>query len=244
MGKPDSSDLKLPNRVKTAADAVRFIDAAGFCVLFPVKNVPLPSLYYAAGRRMPICWDKTSQKILGWKDELPRRRRAFYAKYFKGRGTFISLKFLPHFLAMRESAAEPDAAAEFYAAGRITDGARHIWEALADEGPLATLELRRACEMEGTAGNTRFKRAMLELQCLLIVTHFGVAQETAAWKSNRFELVSRAFPKQFRQAHKTAPSAARAALARKYRAIYPQVAVMQVARLFGWSRAEAQVALA
>src|SRR5215472_13602833 len=123
-------EMQLGRRVRTAGDAARFIDAAGFCLLYPVKNVPLPSLYYAAARRMPTCWDETSKKIWGWKDELPRRRRALYAKYFKGRGTFISLKLLPHFLALRESAAESTAAADFYAAGRITDGARRIWEAL------------------------------------------------------------------------------------------------------------------
>lgn len=237
-------ELHLAKTVKTAGDAVRFIDAAGFCVLFPVKNVALPSLYHAAGGRLPMCWDETTQKIWGWKDELPRRRRAYYGKYFKARGTFISLKFLPHFLAMRESAAAPGAAGDFYSAGRITESARRIWEALAAEGPLATLELRRACEMEGTAGNARFKRAMLELQCLLIVTHFGAAQESEAWASNRFELVARAFPKQFAQARKIAPAVARAAIARKYRAMYPAAAVLQVARLFGWSTTDALDALA
>jgi hypothetical protein len=37
---------------------------------------------------------------------------------------------------------------------------------------------------------------------LLIATHFGAEQETEAWASNHFELVSRAFPKQFAQANK------------------------------------------
>jgi hypothetical protein len=237
-------ETHLPRTVKTAGDAVRFIDAAGFCVLFPVKNVPLPSLYHAMARRIPITWDKYTAKLWEWKDELPRRRRAFYAKYFKSRGTFISLKMLPHFLATRESAAGPGAAADFYAAGRISEGARRIWEALAAEGPLATLELRRVCEMEGTAGNPRFKRAMLELQCLLIVTHFGTAQESEAWASNRFELVSRAFPKQFEQARRITPVTARTVLARKYRSMYPRATLMQVARLFGWSKTEALAALA
>ncbi len=243
MSERHSSEFSWPKRVKAAGDAVRFIDAAGFCMLFPVKNVPLPSLYYAAARRLPISWDKTTQMIWDWKDDLPRRRRAFYAKYFKARGTFISLKFLPQFLAMRESAAGPGAAADFYAAGRITQDARVIWEALACEGPLATVELRHACSMESAAGNARFKRAMLELQCLLIVTHFGAAQETEAWASNRFELVSRAFPKQFKHACGITPKAARAVLARKYRSLYPDAPVMQIARLFGWPKTEAQAAL-
>src|SRR3989442_14886269 len=216
------SEHSWSTRVKTADDAIRFIDHVGFCLLFPVKNVPLPSLYYAMARRVPITWDKYTAKLWEWKDELPWKRRAFYAKYFKTRGTFITLKLLPHFLAMRESSAAPEAAERFYSAGRISHDARAIWQALAEHGAMATLEL----------------------QCLLIVTHFGAEQETDAWASNRLELVARAFPAHVAAARDITPEAARAALARKYRSLYPEAPAMQVARLFGWSKAEAEAALA
>ena len=237
-------EIRWPQRVKTATDAVRFINHTGFCLLFPVKNVPLPSLYYAMARRVPITWDNYTAKLWEWKDELPRKRRVFYAKYFKTRGTFISLKFLPHFLAMRESAAAPQDAERFYSAGRISHDARAIWQALTAHGALATLELRHACKMETKAANERFKKAMLELQCLLIITHFGAEQETDAWASNRLELVARAFPKEVEEARKITSEAARAALARNYRTLYPDASVVQVARLFGWSKAEAEATLA
>ena len=64
-------------RVKTAADAASFIDQAGFCILFPVKNVVLPSLYYAVSHRRDARWDKYAQLIWNWKDQLPKKRRAF-----------------------------------------------------------------------------------------------------------------------------------------------------------------------
>ena len=238
------SEHSWSTRVKTTADAIRFINSAGFCLLFPVKNVQLPSLYYAMARRIPITWDKYTAKLWAWKDELPRKRRAFYAKYFKTRGTFISLKFLPHFLAMRESVAAAEAAERFYAEGRISHDARAIWQALAEHGAMATLELRHASKMETKAGNERFKKAMLELQCLLIVTHFGAEQETDAWASNRLELVARAFPAHVAAARDITPEAARAALAQKYRSLYPGASATQLARLFGWSKAEAEAALA
>lgn len=183
--------FRWPRRVTTLADARKFIDAAGFCMLFPVTNVPLPSLYCAVTGRSPnagIVFDKHFLKLWRWKDELPRRHRAFYAKYFRARGTLISLEHLPHFLAMRQTAAAPGDSARLYAAGRIRDDARVIWEALETHGPLATLELRHVCRMETKAGNIRFKRAMLDLQCLLVVVHFGAEQETGAWASGRFEL--------------------------------------------------------
>lgn len=240
-----SNEVRRPKRVRTASDAVRFIDAVGYCMLFPVKGVPLPSLYYACARRdihLGPGWDKYCQMIWEWKDDLPKQGRAFYAKYFKGRGTFISLKLLPHFLAMEGAAANPNDYDRFYAAGRISHDARSIWEALAKHGPLATLELRHACKMETQAGNRRYKKAMLELQRKLLVVHFGSEQETQAWASGRFELVSRAFPRQAASARTITPEDARAAIAAKYRQWHPKAQPAQMARLFGWTKTQAETA--
>jgi hypothetical protein len=238
-----AGEVKWPTRVVTAADAVRFIDAVGFCVLFPIKGLMLPSLYFAAARRLPVTWDRNAQRIWDWKSQLPHRRRAFYAKYFKGRGTFFSVKLLAHFLTMEDAAAQPADHARFYAAGRISADARDLWEALEKHGPLATLELRHACKMESFAGNKRFKKAMLELSRRLLVVHFGAEQETRAWPSSRFELTSRAFPDAVRRASEITPQEARAALAQKYLEWHAGAPMQVLARIFCWSKAEAAEAV-
>jgi hypothetical protein len=237
-------EIRPAGRLRTAADAMRFIETVGFCVLFPVKNVPLPSLYFAVSRRADVRWDKYAQLIWKWKDELPKNRRAFYGKYFKGRGSFISLKFLPQFLATHGTAIEPREAEAFYQTGRVSHDARELWLALAKHGPLPTLELRHACKMESQAGNKRFKKAMLELQGLLIVAHSGAEQETEAWASNRFDLVARGFSKQVAEARKISAEEARVAIAVKYKTLYPDAAPAQISRLFGWTKAQAVAALA
>jgi hypothetical protein len=240
-----NTEFRWPRRVATFAEARKFIDAIGFCMLFPVNNVPLPSLYSEVTRRNPnagVVFDTHFAKLWRWKDELPRRRRAYYAKYFRSRGTFISLKQLPYFLAMRESAAAPRDHERFYADGRISGDARVIWETLERYGPLATLELRHLCHMETKAGNIRFKRAMSDLQRLLVVVHFGFEQETGAWASGRFELTWRAFPRQITAARKLAPAEAREKLAAKYREWHPGAPPVQLSRLFGWSMDDALVA--
>ncbi len=239
------NEVRWPPRILTLADAVKYIDAVSCCTLFPVNNVALPSLYYAVTRRGPndpFVWDKWTGMVWRWKDELPHRRRAFYGKFFRGRGTFISLKALPHFLAMRESAAEPTDYDRFYSDGRIRDDARILWEALAEHGPMATLELRHACKMETTAGNVRFKRAILDLQCLLVVVRFGAEQETAAWKSGRYELTCRVFPKETALARDITPEQARAKLSAQIAAVRPDVQPAHFARLFGWSKDQAAAA--
>jgi len=237
------NEVHWPKRVATLADARKYIDALGFCVLFAVNNVALPSLYWAVTRRRNLVFDDLFLKIWRWKDELPRRGHAFYGKYFRTRGTLISLEFLPHFLAVREAAVSPTDHARFYAEGRIRDDARVIWEALAEHGPLATLELRHLCRMETKAGNVRFKRAMLDLQRLFVVGHFGREQETGAWESNRFELIYRAFPDQAAAATHIDPAEARSKLAAKYLEWQPAAAPLQLSRLFGWSKDETAAAI-
>jgi hypothetical protein len=236
------NEIRWPRRVLTVTEAVKYIDATGFCMLFPVANVPLPSLYCAVTRRNPreeMIWDKYSAMVWRWKDELPRRCRALYTKYFRGRGTFISLKLLPHFLAMRGVVVVPGDHECFYRGGRVRDDARAIWEALEKYGPLATLELRHACKMNTKAGNVRFKRGILDLQRLLVVTHSGTQQETDAWASGRYELTCRAFPKETAAARSIPEDQARRQLAAKFIEWHPSATPVQMARLFGWPKAEA-----
>jgi hypothetical protein len=238
-----SSEIDWERPVKTLRQVAGFLDRVGFCVLFPVKSVPLPSLYFAVSRRADVRWDKYAQLVWKWKDELPKKRRAFYGKYFKGRGTFLSLEFLPQFLATLGTAIEPREAEPFYKTGRVSRDGLELWLALGKHGPLPTLELRHASKMESQAGNKRFKKAMLELQGLLIVTHSGAEQETAAWASVRFDLVARGFPKQVAEARTISADEARVAIAAQYKTLYPGAAPAQIARLFGWTKGQAVAAL-
>jgi hypothetical protein len=240
-----ANEIRWPKRIATLAGARNYIDTLGFCVLFPVNNVALPSLYGPVSRRGPdddFVFDKYFERIWRWKDELPRRGYAFYAKYFRTRGTFISLEYLPYFLAMRETAVAPGDHAGFYALGRIRDDARIIWMSLAEHGPLATLELRHLCHLDTKAGNIRFKRAIVDLQALLVVGHVGREQETGAWESTRFELTCRAFPKQSEAARDIDPARARARIAAKYLEWHPDAPPVQLSRLFGWSKDETAAA--
>jgi Winged helix DNA-binding domain len=243
--RPDN-EIPWPRHIVTPAEAVKYINAVGYCMLLPVKSMPLPSLYFHVTRRNRLqkkVWDKYSIMVWRWKDELPGKRRAFYAKYFRGRGTFISLAQLPNFLAMRDAAVAADDHGRFYSDGRIREDARLVWEALATHGPLATLELRNACKLDTKTGNVRFKRAILELQCLLIAVHSGSEQETGAWASGRYELTCRAFPKETVAARQISLGEARRNLAAKFLKYRSDAAPAQLARLFGWSKEDARAAL-
>jgi len=239
----------MPKNIEQAA---RYIAHVGFCLLFPIKRLPLPSLWgWLKGRRggwwrrdfcLVCAWDADSERLWAWKDELPRRRLAYYGKYFRGRGSLIAPAFLPYFYRLGEN--YPEASAELlYRAGKISADACRIYKQLASDGALPALELRHACGFEGARRNLRFKRALEELQRRLLIVHWGTAQETHGWESNVYELVLRAFPQAVRAAAKLSAEEARLRIARHYRQLRPQATAVDLVQVFGWSRAVAQQTL-
>jgi len=96
--------------------------------------------------------------------------------------------------------------------------------------------------MDTKAGNKRFKRAIVDLQRLLIVVHFGAEQETKSWASGRYELTYRVFPKQHELARQIPVADAQRNIAAKLFRWQPDAAPVRVARIFGWLKSEADVA--
>jgi len=96
--------------------------------------------------------------------------------------------------------------------------------------------------METKIGNKRFKRAILDLQCSLIAVHFGAEQETKSWASGRYELTYRAFPEQNESAKDVPIAEAQRKIVVKFLQAQPDAPPVQIARLFGWTKAEADAA--
>ena len=247
----------MPKNIQQAA---RYIDRVGFCLLFPIKRLPLPSLWgWLKGRpeawgprefSLVGTWDADSERLWDWKDELPRRRRAYYGKYFRGRGSLIAPTFLPCFYRLAENYPEVSplhdhepSAEQLYRAGKISADAYIICKQLYNGGPLPVLELRHACGFVSPRRNLRFKRALEELQRRLLIVHWGTAQETHGWGSSVYELIWRAFPRVARTAAKLSAEEARQQIVHQYRQVRPQATSVDLVRVFGWSRAAAEQAL-
>ncbi len=179
--------------VRTFAQAAAWIDRTGVALLFPGPG--FPSLSEAMGRKRMV-WDAITEMMWGWKDELPRRRKAWFGKFIRGKGTLIAPRLLT---AVSEAVGTPwdaDAAEFLYARGRLSAEAHRVAKVLGKEGPQPTLALRYAAGFDTPSRNVRFKRAVVELGRSLLVTHFGVEKEEgAAWPSTVYELTPRAFPR-------------------------------------------------
>lgn len=236
--------LEHSKRVATPADATRYIKRFGFCWLFAPRDrkLELPSLFEAvkAQRDMYIeNWDADSDKVWAWKNDLPAAHRAYYGKAFAGKPVFVSLQMFPYVLA----ALGVEEVAQTYAHGALSYDAKRVYDALAQMGAQPTQTLKRTAGFVGKEGNTRYHRALDELQTGLIVSAIGATNEGAAWPSQIFELVARWFEKETRQAKQIDLHTARAALIERYLKTVLAAPPDALARLFKIPRPELKILL-
>lgn len=237
-------------RIATLSDAARYISRFGFCWLFAPRDrkLELPSLFEAVkGKRDAHIddWDADSDKVWAWKNDLPAAKRAYYGKAFAGKPVFVSLKMLPYVIA---ALGEEDAR-EAYARGALSYDAKRVYEALAQFGAQPTQNLKRmAGFVEGRGnsrkgGNTRYHRALDELQMKLIAAPMGATKEGLAWPSQIFDLVAHWFPAQAREAKQIDVQTARRALIERYLKTVHAAPPEALARLFAIPRAECKLVL-
>jgi hypothetical protein len=207
-------------RVHTLDEAKAFLSEVGFCHLWPIQDIEMPSLFHAiAGRLRPVprahddadlsaCW--------GWKDDSLGKRWWYYGKMLRRKATLISIDMLPFFYACTENYGDLDDYLQEYQAGTLSSEAKQIYEALLRHGPLDTIRLRRESWMSAQSSKSRFERALVELQVGLKVLPTGVA-EAGAWDyAFIYDIVQRHFPDLPGQARQIKRSEARRTLVLRY----------------------------
>lgn len=233
-------------RLKSVADAVDFVNEVGFCTLWPIKGMELPSLWAAVAGNRPVAdeHDDPGHVTWNWKDQSLDKRWWFYAKLLRGKATFISLEVLPYFYALSENFGGPDDYLEEYRAGRLSSEAKTVYEALRDGGAMDTVRLRREARMASDSSKTRFDKALTDLQKGLKILPVGVA-EAGAWRyAFIYELVNRWFPDLPSAARDITRGAARRELVRRYVENVIATTPATLARLFGWRKDETEAAIA
>jgi hypothetical protein len=160
-------------RVETAGDAERMVEAIGYCAALTDARRGGPSLYVAVcGRRdahMPRNVQKDPEASLAWviKDDLMRRGKVYYAKLAKGRATFVARRLVPHFNAIWGVPRRAEA-------GQLSADARAVLKVLRREWEMATCDLRQE---SGVTDRARFGRAIDELQRTMKVIPGNVLYE-------------------------------------------------------------------
>jgi len=234
-------------RVTTKEEAAKFVDDVGFCFLFPIQGVELPSLWDAIAGRVMKTTNKHSgyeiERTWGWKDDALDKRVWFYSKLIRNKATLVSLDFLPNFYALSENFGdyEHDYLAE-YKTGQLSADAKQVYEALLKNGALDAVRLRREARMSSDASKGRFDKALTDLQTGLKVLPVGIAP-AGAWRyAFIYEILPRWFPQIPVWAQRVGRVEARRRILDQYlrNVIFSTVPI--AARLFRWSTAEAQQA--
>jgi hypothetical protein len=234
-------------RVRSAREALQFVNAVGFCSTFYVFPEGPPSLWEAVVGRPRPRWPRRSHHDPGvgltWelKDVLPQRREVYYGKLVQGRPVLVALDLFPAFYALvRGRQTAKDYTSE-YAAGRLSLTAKRIMDGLMRESPQYTRGLRAECFMLEPSKTREFERAMGELQQGLWIAKVEERYEPTF--SYRWDLLDRWLPDAVAEGRRLGRATALdRVIARHLRAaVYATPAVL--ARLLGVPRREVDAAV-
>jgi hypothetical protein len=210
----DTFRTRPGTRLHSAEEAVTFVNERGLVFFWPNKQIDLPSLWVAAAgdRPVPDEHDDPGHITWGWKDGMLGKKQWYYARAIHRRNAMISLKLMPYFYALSPNYGDPEHDyLEQYEQGQLTQEARLIYQALLIHGTLDTLALRKESRMSSPSSDTRFNRALDDLQMQFKILPVGISQ-AGAWRyAFIYEISAYHFPEIQEQARTiTEPQARRA----------------------------------
>jgi hypothetical protein len=233
-------------RLTSREAAVEFVRQRGFTYFWPINGIVLPSLWVAVAGDRPVAdeHDDPGHATWGWKDSLLGQRAWYYAKVLRNRATMISFEAAPFFYALSENYGAPDEDyLTLYEQGRMPLETRTIYEVLLDKGPIDTVALRKAARMTSRDSNTRFERALADLQADFKIVPVGVTQAGAWHYSFAYDVVHRVYPDLLEQARFIGELDARQKLVELYFRSVGAARMRDLVKLFGWQPPDAQQAV-
>lgn len=233
-------------QLRSADEAVAYVAERGFVYFWPIKGVDLPSLWTAVAGRRPVAdkHDDPGHVTWRWKDGLLPERRWYYGKLLRGKGTMVALETLPYFYALSENYGDSNDYLLEYEAGRLGVESKQVYETLLAHGALDTLALRREARLTSRDSNTRFERALVELQRGLRILPVGVA-EAGRWKyAFIYDRLERWLPQVPEQARAIGRGQARAHLLDLHLKSVGAASEAQMVQLFHWRKEDVSKACA
>ena len=224
-----------PGRIKTIEEARQFVKERGVIFFWPIQNIALPSLWVAVAGDRPVASNQRDPGHVtwGWKDRMLGKKKWYYAKILKRKGTMISLELAPYFYAISENYGDPEEDyLEQYREGKLTSEAKQVYEVLLAEGPLHTQLLRKKAGLKGEL--YKFGKALEELQADFKVLPTAVVK-AGRWKyAFAYECVHRHYPEFLQQARAIDGIEARARILEAYFRSLGASLLSDIRKLFGW----------
>jgi hypothetical protein len=224
-------------RISSPEAALDWVNQRGFVYFWPIKGVDLPSLWTTVAGDRPVAdaHDDPGHVTWGWKDSALDKRQWYYAKILRRKATIISLEIAPYFYALSDNYGSPEEDHIIaYQEGRLTLEAKQVYDAILDNGPLNTLDLRREARLASKASDSVFNRALEVLQADFKILPVGVA-EAGAWRyAFIYDLAARHYPDLPEKARAIGEAEARTRLLELFFASVGAAQLRDVTRLFGW----------
>jgi hypothetical protein len=223
-------------KLSSPSQARDFVNARGFIFFWPIKGIDFPSLWTAVAGNRPVAdaHDDPGHITWRWKDNALDQRVWYYAKVLRRKATIISLEVAPYFYALTENYG--DYREDYlipYEDGRLPQGAKQVYEAILDNGPLNTVDLRKLARMSN-AKDSEFNKALEILQSDFKILPVGVA-EAGAWKySFIYEITARYYSDLPEQARPISEAEARRKLLEIYFQSVGVAQVRDVNKMFQW----------
>jgi hypothetical protein len=160
----------------TLKKAVDKINEFGALLVYPIPNQPEPkSLWSTFFPRTKMKWewdtggaDDRVARLWHLRTEVSASGKAVYAKWYGGRATFFSKDV---FVALLSFLGSPRAS--------LSPAAQEVLEALEDDSPLSTKELKKRLGKTGKAFQTEYEKVLKELWRALLIVGYGEVEDGA-----------------------------------------------------------------
>ncbi|HBY06256.1 MAG TPA: hypothetical protein DEH22_00085 [Chloroflexi bacterium] len=233
-------------KLKHIEDAATFVKKRGFVYFWPIKGITLPSLWAGVAGDRPVAdaHDDPGHVTWGWKDAALGKHIWYYGKILRKKATLIDLDVAPYFYALSENYGDPEEDVLIaYQEGRLTLEAKFIFEVLTDNGPMDTIAIRRATHLTSKESNTRFERALAQLQADFKILPVGIS-DAGSWRyAFIYDLVHRHYPELPERAREISEREARRKLVELYFLSIGAAQLRDLSKLFGWRVNEIEIVL-
>ncbi|HEY5670603.1 MAG TPA: crosslink repair DNA glycosylase YcaQ family protein [Anaerolineales bacterium] len=228
-------------RISNRDEAVEFVNQRGFIYFWPIRDTLLPSLWTAVAGDRPVAdaHDDPGHVTWGWKDSLIGKNEWYYAKVLRRKATIISMNIAPYFYALSENYGSPeDDYLILYEQGHLTQEAKAVYQAILENGPLDTIALRRAARLSSRESDSRFNKALADLQAGFLLVPVAVTQ-AGAWRyAFAYDIVARHHPEIVEKARYIGELDARRKLVELYFRSVGGAQLRDVNMLFRWKPAD------
>ena len=227
--------------LKSKEEAIAFVKERGFVYFWPISGTLLPSLWIAVAGDRPVAdqHDDPGHITWGWKDSMLGGRDWYYAKILRKKATMIDFSVAPYFYALSENYGSPEEDyLTIYEQGRMTQEAKTMYEVLLNQGPMDTVALRRATRMTSQASDSRFNRALADLQADFKILPIAVTESGAWHYAFAYEITARHYPDLPEMAREIRESEARERIILIYFRSVGAAQMRDLTKLFQWKPAK------